>query len=63
MKYKVIIELDENRTDCSACPCMNSNDECQLQDLGETETWEEQLSSCPLKPLENVRGRSRDAEI
>lgn len=53
-KYKVIIELDDNRENCSCCPfCCGSEDICQLQDLGYCETWEEQLRTCPLEKVES----------
>ena len=53
MIYKVIIELVENRTTCMDCPLCNADDNCTVQDLDFTETWSEQLATCPLEKIES----------
>jgi hypothetical protein len=55
MKYKAIIELDEDRNTCMECPFCDADDNCELQDLGNTETWSEQLVSCPLESVKEIK--------
>ena len=53
VKYKVIIELDENRVTCLRCPFCDPNDICVLQDLDFCDSWDEQLKTCPLEKIES----------
>ena len=49
-KYKLVIELDDERYLCLQCPACDANDNCALQqDLEPTETWQEQMMRCPLE--------------
>ena len=52
-KYKIIIELDENRKSCLKCPFCDPNDICVLQDLDFCDSWDEQLKTCPLELIES----------
>jgi len=52
-KYKAIIELKADRDTCINCPLCDADDVCQLQELGQTETWQEQLITCPLVEVES----------
>lgn len=50
-KYKVIIELDENRDTCLDCPFCQSDDACALQITESADSWATQLSQCPLEAV------------
>jgi len=56
MKYKVIIDLDENRKTCLDCPFLDSDDCCKLQDEDTNflynDSWESLLSRCPLEKID-----------
>ncbi len=51
MKYKVIIELEEDRYTCTDCPLCDCFDNCRLQpeENQEVNSWDKQLLNCPLE--------------
>ena len=51
MKYKVVIELDENRKSCINCPLLTPDDYCALQEESDNDSWDTLLSGCPLEPV------------
>jgi len=49
-RYKLIIELEENRKTCVHCPLCDHDSNCILQSNSEEfDTWCQQLKLCPLE--------------
>lgn len=51
MKFAIVFEMDEWH--CINCPVCNCEDQCELIEDCDTDTWAEQLAKCPLSLVDN----------